>query len=57
MKIEIIIKDKAYVYTPYNAEFVAAIKGIGGARWYRDKPVPRNYVRSLRRNRFAVRRR
>ena len=36
MKIEI-VDTKAYIYTPYNAEFVKAIKGIGGARWNRDK--------------------
>lgn len=29
MKIEI-VDTKAYIYTPYNAEFVKAIKGIGG---------------------------
>lgn len=29
--------EKANVYTPYNSEFVKAIKGIGGARWNRDK--------------------
>ena len=34
MKIEI-VDTKAYIYTPYNAEFVKAIKGIGGARWNR----------------------
>lgn len=36
IKIEI-VDTKAYIYTPYNAEFVKAIKGIGGARWNRDK--------------------
>ena len=29
--------EKANLYTPYNSEFVKAIKGIGGARWNRDK--------------------
>lgn len=29
--------EKANLYTPYNSEFVKAIKGVGGARWNRDK--------------------
>ena len=32
MKIEI-SGGKAYIFTPYNAEFVKRIKGIGGAKW------------------------
>lgn len=36
MKIEI-VDTEAYIYTPYNAEFVKAVKGIGGARWNREK--------------------
>lgn len=32
MKIEI-KEDKAYVFTPYNPDFVKKIKGIGGAKW------------------------
>lgn len=36
IKVEI-ENEKANVYTPYNSDFVKAIKGIGGARWNRDK--------------------
>lgn len=32
MKIEV-QNGKANVYTPYNPDFVKAIKGIGGAKW------------------------
>lgn len=32
MKIDI-ENGKAYVYTPYNQEFVKAIKKVGGAKW------------------------
>lgn len=32
MKIEV-KEDKAYVFTPYNPDFVKKVKGIGGARW------------------------
>lgn len=31
------IDDRAYLETPYNANFVAAIKRIGGAQWDRDR--------------------
>lgn len=31
------IEDRAYLETPYNANFVAAIKRIGGASWDRDR--------------------
>ena len=31
--------ETAYLSTPYNANFVAAIKRIGGARWDRDRRV------------------
>lgn len=31
------IDDRAYLETPYNANFVAAVKQIGGARWDRDR--------------------
>lgn len=50
MKIEI-VDTKAYIYTPYNAEFVKAIKGIGGARWNRDKSawaIPADYADQAR---------
>lgn len=30
-------ESKAYVFTPYNAKFVTAIKGIGGAKWDRSR--------------------
>ena len=36
MKIEI-NENYAYVFTPYNAKFVTAIKGIGGAKWDRSR--------------------
>lgn len=29
--------DRAYLETPYNANFVAAVKQIGGANWDRDR--------------------
>lgn len=36
MKIEI-DNGRAYVYTPYNPDFVRAIKGIGGKKWEPNK--------------------
>lgn len=36
--IKVTIKDgKAELYTPYNADFVKAIKALGGARWNASK--------------------
>lgn len=45
------INDRAYLETPYNADFVAAIKGIGGARWDRDRrawSIPEESVEQAR---------
>lgn len=39
MKIEV-TGDTALVYTPYNADFVKAIKQIGGSRVMRSLSVP-----------------
>ena len=39
------------LYTPYNAEFVAAVKNIGGARWnreYRAWAIPTDAVEQAR---------
>ena len=50
MKIE--VKDgKAYIYTPYNAEFVKRLKGVGGSKWDPEKKcwsVPENSVDAVR---------
>ena len=36
--IKVAVKDgKAELYTPYNADFVKAIKALGGARWNASK--------------------
>lgn len=32
-----VVGEKANLYTPYNSEFIKAVKNIGGARWNRDK--------------------
>lgn len=50
MKIEI-INDRAFVFTPYNAEFVRKVKKCGGAKWDGDKKawsVPANTVAQVR---------
>lgn len=50
MKIEI-IESSAYVYTPYNANFVTRIKTVGGAKWDGAKKawkVPANTVDEVR---------
>lgn len=48
MKIR--IEDgRAHVYTPYNKDFVKAIKGIGGAKWNgKAWVVPENTVDAVR---------
>ena len=41
----------ANVYTPYNAEFVAAIKKLGGAKWSREGgcwKIPENRIPEVR---------
>lgn len=50
MKIEI-KNGMANVYTPYNSDFVKAIKGIGGAKWNGDGKywsVPESAVGAVR---------
>lgn len=50
MKIEV-LNEKAYVITPYNADFIKAIKGIGGARWNREHSaweIPANSIEQAR---------
>lgn len=45
------INDRAYLETPYNANFVAAIKRIGGAQWDRDRRawcIPANAIDQAR---------
>ena len=52
MKIKIEVKEnKAYIYTPYNPEFVRKIKQIGGARWNSSEKawtVPEDMVEPVR---------
>lgn len=48
---------KAYVYTPYNAEFVGKIRNVGGAKWDSDKrawTVPAETVQEVRQIMRAV---
>ena len=47
----IIDGDMAYIYTPYNTDFVAKIKKINAARWEVDKKawrVPVDYIDAVR---------
>lgn len=50
MKIEV-NGNMATIYTPYNANFVSAIKKVGGAKWQSDKKawaVPTAAVEAVR---------
>ncbi|MCI7303070.1 MAG: hypothetical protein SOR93_14120 [Clostridiales Family XIII bacterium] len=50
MKIEV-KENKAYIYTPYNPEFVHQVKQIGGARWNASEKawtVPQDMVEPVR---------
>ena len=43
--------ETAQIFTPYNAEFVSAIKGIGGAKWNRYEQcweIPESAVEACR---------
>ncbi len=45
------LEGRAYVYTPYSAQFVTRVKQIGGAKWDREKKcwtIPEDAVGSCR---------
>jgi hypothetical protein len=50
-------EEKANIFTPYNADFVKKIKGIGGARWNASKKcwsIPKEFVERCRNIMFDV---
>ncbi len=56
MAMEIVItENSAFVFTPYNADFIAAIKKISGAKFMHDLGAWRVHAKSVESVRYIMR--